>query len=371
MIPGNAGRGTKHDSFADDVGTAHNMHIDRQRFIASAAAFAGASSLSAEQTRAAGAAVTGQAGSGTRAIPKRRLGRTNERVSIVGMGGFHIGKPDIPDAAAIKLIHSGVDRGITFLDNSWDYNRGNSELRMGRALGQAGYRDRVFLMTKIDGRTKESAQKQIEQSLSRLLTDRVDLLQFHENIRPDDADRIFAPGGAFEAALAAKKAGKIRFIGFTGHKSPAYHLHMIEVAKNNGFTFDTVQMPLNVMDAHYDSFEKRVLPVATNLDMGIIGMKTFGDAHILETALVSPIDMLHYGLNLPTSVVVTGIDKAAILDQAVLAATSFQPLGAQHVAAMLAKTSAAAASGKTELYKTTHIFDSTIQNPQWLETAQI
>lgn len=304
-------------------------------------------------------------------IPKRRLGRTNERVSIIGMGGFHIGKPDMPDADAIKLIHSGIDRGITFMDNSWDYNRGNSEMRMGRALGQGGYRDRVFLMTKIDGRTKESAQMQIDQSLSRLLTGHLDLLQFHENIRPDDADRIFAPGGAIEAALAAQKAGKVRFIGFTGHKTPTYHLHMIEIAKKNGFTFDTVQMPLNVMDAHYDSFEKRVLPVAKGLDMGIIAMKTFGDANIYETGLVSPLDMLHYGMNLPTSVVVTGIDKPAILEQAIVAATTFAPLSAEKVAAMLAKTATVAATGKTELYKTTHVFDSTVQNPQWLESATI
>ncbi len=342
------------------------MFIDRQRFIASAAALASAQSLAG-----APAAAAETAGALTREIPKRRLGRTNERVSLVGLGGFHIGKPDIADADAIKLVHTGIDRGITFLDNCWDYNRGNSELRMGRALGQGGYRDRVFLMTKIDGRTKESAQKQIEQSLSRLLTDRIDLLQFHENIRPDDADRIFAPGGAIDAALAAKKAGKIRFIGFTGHKSPAYHMHMIEVAKQHGFTFDTVQMPLNVMDAHYESFEKRVLPVATALDMGVIGMKTFGDAHILETRLLPPVEMLHYGMNLPTSVVVTGIDTPAILAQAVLAATSFKPLSAQRVAAMLAKTATAAATGQTELYKTSHIFDSTVQNPQWLETAQI
>ena len=304
-------------------------------------------------------------------IPKRRLGRTNERVSLIGMGGFHIGKPDIPDADAIKLIHTGIDRGITFMDNSWDYNRGNSEMRMGRALGQGGYRERVFLMTKIDGRTKESAQQQIDQSLSRLLTGHLDLLQFHENIRPDDADRIFAPGGAIEAVLAAQKAGKVRFIGFTGHKSPAYHLHMIEVAKKSGFTFDTVQMPLNVMDAHYDSFEKRVLPAAQELDMGIIAMKTFGDANILDTRLVSPLDMLHYSMNLPTSVVVTGIDKPAILEQAIAAATTFAPLAPEKVAVLLAKTATVAATGKTELYKTTHVFDSTVQNPQWLVSATI
>ncbi len=338
------------------------MLFDRKRFLIASAAAASAARLG----QPAGAAETA-----TGAIPQRRLGRTNERVSIVGMGGFHIGKPDLPDADATKLIHAGIDRGITFMDNCWDYNRGASELRMGKALNTGGYRDRVFLMTKIDGRTSDAAMKQIDQSLARLLTDRIDLLQFHENIRPNDADRIFAAGGAFEAAMAAKKAGKIRFIGFTGHKSPAYHLHMIEVAKAHGFTFDTVQMPLNVMDAHFESFEKKVLPVAKSLDMGIIAMKTFGDTHILESGLVPPVEMLHYGMNLPVGVVVTGIDSFKVLDQAVLAATTFAPLREATVAAILAKTSAVAATGKTELYKTSHIFDSTVQNPQWLETAMV
>jgi aryl-alcohol dehydrogenase-like predicted oxidoreductase len=299
-------------------------------------------------------------------IPKRRLGRTGELVSMIGMGGFHLGQPSTPDADAIKLIHSGIDRGITFLDNSWDYNSGMSELRMGRALSLGGYRDRAFLMTKIDGRTKAAAAAQIEESLNRLLTDRLDLLQFHEIIRPDDADRIFAEGGAFEAALEAKAAGKIRYIGFTGHKSPDYHLHMIEVAAARGFTFDTVQMPLNVMDAHFNSFEKKVLPVALGLDMGILAMKTFGDKFILETGAVDPIDMLHYGMHLPTSVVITGIDKPEILDQAIAAATSFAPLSEAKVAEILGKTADLARDGKNEPYKTTHFFDSTVQNPSWL-----
>ncbi len=285
---------------------------------------------------------------------------------MIGMGGFHLGQPSTPDADAIKLIHAGIDRGITFLDNSWDYNNGTSELRMGRALSVGGYRDRVFLMTKIDGRTKAAAAAQIEESLNRLLTDRLDLLQFHENIRPDDADRIFAEGGALEAALAAQAAGKVRYIGFTGHKDPDYHLHMIEVARAHAFTFDTVQMPLNVMDAHFKSFERKVLPVALELDMGILAMKTFGDKFILETGAVSPIDMLHYGLNLPTSVVITGIDRPEILDQAIAAATTFSPLPPDKVAEILAKTAGLAVEGKSELYKTTHFFDSTVQNPSWL-----
>ncbi|GAC1534361.1 MAG: aldo/keto reductase [Candidatus Velthaea sp.] len=302
----------------------------------------------------------------TSEIPKRRLGRTNQNVTIVGLGGFHVGKPDIPDGDAIKLIHTAIDRGITFMDNSWGYNAGNSELRMGRALSVAGYRDRVFLMTKIDGRTKSSFNEQFEQSLHRLLVDHVDLVQFHENIHADDADRIFAPGGAFEAALAAKKAGKTRFIGFTGHKSPELHLHMIELATKAGFTFDTVQMPLNVMDAQYRSFEKAVLPLAKRLDMGVIGMKTFGDHFIFDSGTLAPIDMLHYSMTVSTGTTVTGIDSPEILEQAIEAATTFTPLDAVKIADILKKTSSLAQTGTTELYKTTHFFDSTVRNPAWL-----
>jgi predicted aldo/keto reductase-like oxidoreductase len=307
-----------------------------------------------------------QAGLAQSALPKRRLGRTNEFVSLIGLGGFHIGHPHRPDDEMIKLIHAAIDRGITFLDNSWDYNAGMSELRMGRALCVDGYRDRVFLMTKVDGRTKAAFNTQLEESLSRLLTDRLDLVQFHENIRPDDADRIFAPDGAFEAALAAKAAGKVRYIGFTGHKDPDYHLHMIDLATQHGFTFDTVQMPLNVFDAHFKSFEKKVIPVAQKLDMGILAMKTFGDHNLLEAGVVDPIDMLHYGMNLPTSVVITGIDTPEILDQAIKAATTFAPLTPAEVDDILAKTAELARDGSYERYKTSHFFDSTFQNPSWL-----
>ncbi len=287
-------------------------------------------------------------------------------VSCIGLGGFHIGSPNLADSEIIPLIHKAIDRGITFLDNSWDYNAGMSELRMGRALTVGGYRDRVFLMTKIDGRTKAAFNEQFEQSLSRLLTDHVDLVQFHENIRPDDADRIFAPGGALEAALAARDAGKVRYIGFTGHKDPKLHLHMIELADKHGFVFDTVQMPLNVMDAHFNSFEKAVIPVALERDMGILAMKTFGDHFVLDSAKLRPVEMLHYSLNLPTSVVITGIDKPEILEQAIYAAETFVPMDAAQVALMLAVTAEAAKNGANELYKTTHYFDSTVQNPSWL-----
>jgi aryl-alcohol dehydrogenase-like predicted oxidoreductase len=187
-------------------------------------------------------------------VPRRRLGHTGEMVSMVGLGGYHVVQPDLDEAESVRIVRAALDRGINFLDNCSDYNGGQSEVRMGKAL-RDGYRQRAFLMTKIDGRDQNTATRQIEESLRRLNTDHIDLLQFHEVIRMDDPDRIFAAGGAMEAALQARKAGKIRYIGFTGHKSPAIHLKTLAAAESHQFRFDTVQMPSNVMDAHYDSFE--------------------------------------------------------------------------------------------------------------------
>lgn len=299
-------------------------------------------------------------------IPYRTLGHTGEQVSCIGMGGFHLGKSDLSDKEAIKLIHSGVDGGINFLDNSWDYNKGASEKRMGKALSQEGYRERAFLMTKIDGRTKKEASKQIEESLKRLQTDHVDLLQFHEIIRYDDADRIFSEDGAIEAFQDAKKAGKTRYIGFTGHKDPHIHLYMLEVADKHGFTFDAVQMPINVMDAHFRSFVNQVVPVLVKRNIGVLGMKTFGDSTILKSGKVTAMEALHYSLNMPTSVVITGIDKPEILEQAFEAARTYQNVTEDQIAALLARTAPAAADGCWELFKTSAHFDSTAMNPDWL-----
>ncbi len=298
-------------------------------------------------------------------VPRRLLGRTGESVSAVGLGGFHIGKPELRESESIRIIRTALDNGINFLDNCWDYNDGQSEIRMGKAL-RDGYRQRAFLMTKIDGRDKKSAARQIEESLRRLETDHIDLVQFHEIIRTNDPDRIFAAGGALEAALEAKNAGKIRYIGFTGHKSPDIHLKMLDTAAHRQFRFDTVQMPLNVMDAHYDSFEKKVLPVLVKNDIGVLAMKPMGDHFILESKTVTPVECLHYAMNLPTSVVITGCDSMQILDQALSAARSFRPMESNEVEALLAKTTQAAQHGNYELYKTTHNFDGTLHNPQWL-----
>jgi uncharacterized protein len=298
-------------------------------------------------------------------IPYRTLGRTGESVSVVGLGGYHLGKQADPNES-IRIIRTGLDEGINFLDNCWDYNGGESEIRMGNAL-RDGYRDKALLMTKIDGRTKSSAASQIDTSLRRLQTDHIDLLQFHEVIRNTDPDRVFAPGGALEAVLEAKKAGKIRFIGFTGHKSPDIHLKMLSVAAAHHFSFDTVQMPLNVMDAHFDSFEKKVLPVLVKEGTGVLGMKPMGDHFILDTKTATPVECLHYSMNLPTSVVITGCDSLPILKQALEAARTFKPLDQSELTALLAKTATAARDGKYELYKTSHHFDGTFANPQWLE----
>src|SRR5258708_4300279 len=297
-------------------------------------------------------------------IPYRPLGRTGERVSLIGLGGYHLAKQSSTEES-IRIIRTGIDEGINFLDNCWDYNGGESEIRMGKAL-RDGYRGKAFPMTKIDGRTKTAAAAQLNESLRRLQTDRIDLLQFHEAIRDSDPDRVFAQGGGMEAVLEAQKAGKVRYIGFTGHKRPDIHLNILATASKRGFKFDAVQMPLNVMDAHFNSFEKKVLPVLTENGVGVLGMKPMGDHVILESRTVTPTECLYYSMNLPTSVVITGCDSMPILQQGLDAARSFPPMDPSHVAALLAKTSKAAEAGQFELYKTSHQFDGTYANPQWL-----
>jgi aryl-alcohol dehydrogenase-like predicted oxidoreductase len=294
----------------------------------------------------------------------RLLGRTGKRVSAIGLGGWHLGLGYVDEALAIRLVRTAIDRGIDFMDNSWDYNEGASEERMGKAL-RDGYRERVVLMTKIDGRSAKEAGRQLEESLRRLHTDHVDLVQHHEVIRFDDADRMFDPEGAQSALLEAQRAGKIRWIGFTGHKDPHVHLHTLEVAERNGFTFDTVQMPLNVMDAHYRSFERLVLPELVRRGIGVLGMKSMGNGRILQAGVASAMECLRYALSLPTSVVITGIDSMRILEQALEAATS-PPLAPEEIRALLDRSADAAGTGRFELFKTTSAYDSTAQHPDWL-----
>jgi aryl-alcohol dehydrogenase-like predicted oxidoreductase len=298
-------------------------------------------------------------------IPYRTLGKTGEKVSAIGLGGWHLGLSTVSEDLAIRLIRTALDRGLNFLDNSWDYFNGLSELRMGKAL-RDGYRKKAFLMTKIDGRSKKEAASQIEQSLLRLQTDTIDLVQHHEVLRFEDPNRIFDEEGAHAAMLEARSAGKIRFIGFTGHKDPHIHLHMLDVAQENGFHFDTAQMPLNVMDAHFRSFGKLVVPRLVEEGVGILGMKSMANGIILKSKTVTPIECLHYALSLPTSVVITGIDSMKILNQAFTALRTFPKFTDADRAAILDRTRKAAAKGKWEPFKTSSIFDGTATNVKWL-----
>ncbi|HZZ79663.1 MAG TPA: aldo/keto reductase [Gemmataceae bacterium] len=295
----------------------------------------------------------------------RDLGSTGEKVSAIGVGGWHLGLPKVDEALSLRIVRTAIDRGINFLDNSWDYNDGASEIRMGKAL-KDGYRNKVILMTKIDGRTKDEAAKQLDESLRRLQVDTIDLVQHHEVIRFEDPDRIFRDDGANAALIEAQQAGKIRFIGFTGHKDPHIHRYMLEVAQRHGFRFEAAQMPLNVMDAHYRSFAKLVVPELVRQRIAVLGMKSMANGIVLRSGTVTAIECLHYALNLPTSVVITGIDSLEILDQACEAVRTFRPMDDAQVKALLAKTAAVAINGVFEPFKTSSVFDSTAQHPDWL-----
>ena len=298
-------------------------------------------------------------------MPYRVLGSTGEKVSAIGLGGWHLGLSHVAEDLSLRIVRTAIDSGINFMDNSWDYNGGSSEIRMGKAL-RDGYRKKVFLMTKVDGRSKSAAAKQLDESLRRLQTDCIDLVQHHEILRYEDPHRIFDEEGAQAALLEAREAGKVRYIGFTGHKDPHVHLYMLKVAKDHGTKFDAVQMPLNVMDAHYRSFEKMVLPELAREDVAILGMKPLANGIILKSNTVTAIECLQYALNLQTSVVITGIDNMSVLDQALGVARTFQPMSDVQVRALLARTVNAAFKGEFELFKTTSLFDATAQDPSFL-----
>ena len=297
-------------------------------------------------------------------IPYRSFGRTGIKVSAIGLGGFHIGSP-ADENEGIRIVRTAIDRGINFMDNCWDYHDGKSEVVMGKAL-RDGYREKVFLMTKFDGRTKVSTARQIDESLARLQTDHIDLMQFHENIRLEDPDLFFAPSGPLEALEEAKKAGKIRFIGFTGHKDPMVHLRMLEMAGEHKFHFDSCQMPLNVLDAHFRSFEKNVVPKLVEQGIAVLGMKPLAEGQIPGNGVASAIECLHYALSLPTTVVITGCETLERLDQALEAARTFKPLTQAQQTALLAKTKQVALTGRLEGFKTSTIFDGTAQHPHWM-----
>ena len=347
------------------------MEITRRRFLqgstaAVAASLAADSGLLGAEAHDAplpllGGPARGQTRKGD--VIYRPLGRTGEKVSLVGVGGAHLAGPS--EEEAVRIVRTALDRGVNFLDNCWDYGNGKCEERMGKAL-RDGYRAKAFLMTKIDGRDRATAARQIDESLARLGTDHLDLLQHHEILRTSDADRVFAPGGAMEAVVAAQKAGKVRFIGFTGHKDPAMHLHMFAVADKHGFHFDTVQMPLNVMDAHFRSFAREVVPAATRRGVAVLAMKSLACGDLLASNTVAPVDCLHYAMSLPVATVITGMDKFQYLDQACEAMRTYQPLDQKQVAALLDRTRVAAAEGRYERYKISDRYDGTVKHPEWM-----
>src|SRR3954471_23327140 len=304
----------------------------------------------------AGGVPPGEVPKGKYAIPAgarartRELGRTGQRVSIVGLGGYHLGIP--PAKEAIRTVQRALDQGMNFLDNCWDYNGGDSEARMGKAL-RDGYRQKAFLMTKLDGRTAQSARDQLEQSLQRLQTDVIDLVQIHEVIRDDDPERCFAPGGTIEALIAAKQAGKLRFVGFTGHKDPRIHRGMIETARKNGFHFDTIQMPVNVLDAHWHSFAKEIIPLAQQDGIAVLGMKPMAAGLILESGAATAVECLRYAMTVSgVSLTITGCDSEGVFEQALWLATTFEPITAEERRTLLARTARYAKGGKWERFKT-------------------
>lgn len=287
-------------------------------------------------------------------IPRRTLGKTGEEVSILCLGGAHIGNK--PTAAeATRIVHAAIDAGMDFMDNAWEYNDGESERRMGEALAQEGYRDRAFLMTKncAHDRLADHSMVKLEESLRRLKTDHLDLWQVHEVVWPDDPDRIFAPGGAAEAMLKAKEQGKVRYIGFTGHKSTAIFKRMLD----RGFPWDTLQMPINALDPHYESFQKEILPIAQAQGMGVIGMKSLAGGHLLEGTDLSPQEAIGYALSVPVSTLCVGVDSMEVLEQNLAIGRDFAPLSADAQAAILARTAPPAADGRFEPFKTSFDYE--------------
>jgi predicted aldo/keto reductase-like oxidoreductase len=311
------------------------MNLDRRSFL----------QLSAAATAAAALGHSAHAAETVNGMPYRRLGKTNENVSLLGVGGYHIGHRDVTDEQAIAMMRHAVDEGVNFFDNAWEYNDGRSEELMGKAL-KDGYRDRVFLMTKIVDRTREGAQAQLDDCLRRLNVDHVDLLQIHSVKDPEDAHVIYTDG-ALDVAIKAREAGKVRFIGFTGHVNPKGHAEVL----NGDFDWATVQMPLSVMDHHYLSFAANIIPVVQQRDMGIIAMKTLGgNAAFLRDGTLTPAEALRYAMNLPVSTVVSGMVDMAQFKENITIAKACTPYEPGELDALLAKV-APVADGRYERFK--------------------
>ncbi len=326
---------------------------NRREFLQATALGVATTALAA--TDSAAARVTNAEG-----IPMRPLGRTGEMVTMICLGGYHSSvHPNEKDS--IKLIQRAIDEGITFLDNAWDYHDGAAEERMGKAISQGNRREKVFLMTKCCGRTAKDAQSHLEDSLRRLRTDHLDLWQFHEIVYDNDPDWIFEKGGAIETALKAKEQGKIRHLGFTGHKDPSIHLKMLD----KPYPWATTQMPLSVLDGHFRSFEQKVLPVLNTRGIGPIGMKSLaGNGKIVSDGVVTIEEALRYVFSLPIATLVSGIDSEKVLEQNLKIVRDFKPMTAEERAAVLDKVRSVAGDGRYELFKTSKMYDSTYHRKQ-------
>jgi aryl-alcohol dehydrogenase-like predicted oxidoreductase len=288
-------------------------------------------------------------------LPQRTLGRTGVKVSILCLGGWHIGAVE-SEEEAIRIMHTAIDEGMTFFDNAWDYHDGKSEEWMGKALASGGRRQKVFLMTKNCERDYAGSMKNLEDSLRRLKTDYIDLWQFHENNYDNDPDWVFEKGG-MKAALEARKQGKVRFIGFTGHKDPRIHLKML----GKPHDWDTAQMPINVCDAYFRSFQKEVVPVCLKKNVGVIGMKGLTGGHpqgrLIERAGMTATECYRYCVSLPVSTQVVGITTMAQLNEDIAMARNFKPMSAKEMDALRAKVCVEASDGRHELFKSTQVFD--------------
>jgi len=335
-------------------------------WIGSVAALSGPRGLAqAMAPHPSGAAVepaerTAGAGTATGEIPKRMLGKTGVEVSALCFGGAHWGGMK-SDAEAIRVLHEAIEAGVTFLDNAWEYNGGRSEELMGKAL--QGRRQQVFLMTKVcsHGRDKKVALQQLDESLRRLKADYLDLWQIHEVVYDDDPDRHFVPGGAADALLEAKRQGKVRFIGFTGHKDPRIHLKMLQ----HDFPFETCQLPLNVFDGTYRSFEQEVLPVLTQRGIAPLAMKTLsGNGEPIKHGIVTVEEALRYVLSLPVASVVSGIDSRQVLQQNLEVVRRFTPMTAVEMQTLRTRVARYAMDGRFELFKSSNRYDGRIGREQ-------
>lgn len=293
-------------------------------------------------------------------VPKKQLGRTGVQVSAMGLGGYHLGSAET-DQAAVEIVAKAIDHGVNFFDNAWEYHDGLSEERVGRAL--KGKRDRAFVMTKVctHGRDKKLAMRMLEESLRRLQTDHLDLWQIHEVVYDNDPDLIFAQDGAAEALTTAKQQGKVRFIGFTGHKDPEIHLKML----SHDFPFDTIQMPLNCCDASFRSFETHVLPEANRRGIAALGMKSLGGSgELVRHGAITAEQGLRYAMSLAVATTISGIDSMEVLDQNLKVAVDFKPLGSAEMQALRDQCRTVAADGRFELFKMTTKYDGKVGREQ-------